>query len=304
MSALAVAAPARARGMPFFRRVAKPLGVQLYALGDAAQADLEGTLRKLVAMGYSDFELPGLYGQSAQDIRQAADAAGARYNSYHIGMPGLLPPGAISLVSSPQQIADTLNALGIHKAVLPLPLLPDDFNPGAPGGIRAALTTAVQQGGLDMWKRMAALLNEKAAALRPFGIQLGYHNHNMEFAPVGGSSGWDVLMAELDPTLVFIELDLGWVAAAGRDPAVEIARLKGRVRMVHVKDIKKTTTPNFALEQDPAEVGLGMLDWRKILPACADAGVEHYYVEQEPPFTRDRFESMRLSRDFLARVVA
>lgn len=303
-SILATSGAAATRHAPFFKRVGKPLGVQLYALGDAPQTDLRGTLTKLVKMGYGDFELPGLYGRTAKELRADADAVGARFNSFHIAMPGPVAQGPLTLLSSPQEIADTLNALGVHKAVLPIPLLPESFNPAAPEGIRAALTNAIQSGGLDMWKRLAAILNERAAALRPFGIELGYHNHNMEFAPVGGTSGWDVLMRELDPKLVFIELDLGWVAAAGRDPAAELAKLNGRVRMVHVKDIKASTKPNFALEQDPAEVGLGMLDWRAILSACAKAGVEHYYVEQEPPFTRDRFESMKLSHDFLAQVVA
>ena len=51
-------------------------------------------------------------------------------------------------------------------------------------------------------------------------------------------------------------------------------------------------------------MGLGMLNWHKILPACVDSGVEHFYVEQEAPFTRDRFESMKISHDYLAKFVA
>jgi hypothetical protein len=33
-------------------------------------------------------------------------------------------------MSSPQEIADALGTLGIGKAVLPIPLLPDDWKPG------------------------------------------------------------------------------------------------------------------------------------------------------------------------------
>jgi sugar phosphate isomerase/epimerase len=299
---IAAATPALgAKRMPFFKRIKKPLGVQLYALGEAAQKDLAGTLRRLAAIGYTDFELPGLYGRSPKDLRADADAAGVRFGSIHMGLPARLPPGALTLMSSPQQIADALGTLGIAKAVLPIPLLPDDFHVPTGGNMRDVLVAGVEAGGLDMWKRMAALLNERAVALKPYGIDMGYHNHNMEFKPQGGTTGWEVLLKELDPRLVFIELDLGWISAAGLDVAAEIRRLKGRIRMVHVKDIKASTAPNFVLQQDPVEVGLGMLDWRKILPACADAGVQHYYVEQEPPFSRDRFDSMKLSHDFLAR---
>ncbi len=290
-----------ARRKPFFTRIGKSLGVQLYALGDAARNDLTGTLKRLAAIGYRDFELPGLYNRPAKDLRADADAAGVRFSCIHLSMPNRLPPGALGLMSSPQEIADAMNALGIYKAVLPVPLLPDNFDPT---GGRKALLDGVEAGGLDMYKRLASILNERAAALKPYGIELGYHNHNMEFLPQGGTTGWDVLLGELDPRLVFIELDLGWTAAAGIDPAAELRRLKGRVRMVHLKDIKASTKPNFVLEQDPVECGLGSLDWKKILPACEAAGVQHFYVEQEPPFTRDRFDSMKISHGFLSRVVA
>ncbi|MBC2670105.1 sugar phosphate isomerase/epimerase family protein [Novosphingobium piscinae] len=299
---LAAAVPAgAARRTPLFKRIGKPLGIQLYALGEAPRKDLAGTLRRLAAMGYRDIELPGFYDRTPQALRAEAEAAGVRYGSIHLGLPPRVAPGALSLMSSPQQLADALGALGVTKAVLPMPLLPETFAAPASGDPRDALASAVDAGGLDMWKRLAALLNDRAAALKPFGIALGYHNHNMEFRPQGGTTGWATLLGELDPALVFIELDLGWAAAGGIDPAAELRRLKGRVRMVHLKDIKATTTTNYALRQDPAEVGQGKLDWRAILPACAAAGVEHYYVEQEPPYTRDRFASMQISADFLSR---
>jgi sugar phosphate isomerase/epimerase len=302
---IAAATPSfAAKRAPFFKRINKPLGVQLYALGEAAQKDMAGTLKRLAAIGYTDFELPGLYGRSPKDLRADADAAGVRFGSIHMGLPARLPPGSLTLMSSPQEIADALGTLGITKAVLPIPLLPDDFSVAPGGNMRDALVAAVEAGGLDMWKRMGGLLNERAAALKSHGIDLGYHNHNMEFKPQGGTNGWQVLMKELDPRLVFIELDLGWISAAGLDAAAEIKRLKGRIRMVHLKDIKASTKTNYALQQDPVEVGLGMLNWHKILPACVEAGVQHYYVEQEPPFTRDRFDSMKLSHDYLARFTA
>lgn len=302
---LAAAAPALAAPRtPLFKRINKPLGVQLYALGEAAQKDMGGTLKRLAAMGYTDFELPGLYGRSPKDLRADADAAGVRYGSIHMGMPQRLPPGSLTLMSSPQEIADALGTLGIHKAVLPIPLLPDDFAVAPGGDMRAALVKAIDAGGLDMWKRLGGLLNERAHALKPFGIDLGYHNHNMEFRPQGGTTGWNVLLGELDPKLVFIELDLGWATAGGLDAAAEIRRLKGRIKMVHLKDIKASTKTNYSLNQDPVEVGFGMLNWHKILPACVEAGVENFYVEQEAPFTRDRFESMQINQAFLSKFVA
>ena len=54
----------------------------------------------------------------------------------------------------------------------------------------------------------------------------------------------------------------------------------------------------------PAEVGSGMLDWASILPAAYDAGVRHFYVEQEPPFAMPRIEAARKSFGFLSQLRA
>jgi sugar phosphate isomerase/epimerase len=96
------------------------------------------------------------------------------------------------------------------------------------------------------------LLNERAAALQPHGIELGYHNHNMEFRPVKGTTGWAVLLKELDPKLVFLELDLGWVTAGGLDPVAELRRLKGRVKMVHLKTSNPRQRPIMRCNKTPA----------------------------------------------------
>jgi sugar phosphate isomerase/epimerase len=63
-------------------------------------------------------------------------------------------------------------------------------------------------------------------------------------------------------------------------------------------------TTNFALSMKPAEVGSGMLDWASILPAAYDAGVRHFYVEQEPPFAMPRIEAARKSFGFLSQLRA
>lgn len=300
--------PALARGMarkPFFKRIGKPIGLQLYTLGDKPTNDMDGTLAKLAAIGFTDIELPNFYNRSPKDLRAAADRAGLRFSSIHMNMPGPFTGGALNLMSPAQEIADGLNTLGIYQVFLPLCPLPEGFSVPEGKSPQAAIGEALQAAGGDHWKRTAALLNERAAALRPFGIKLGYHNHNMEFAPLqGGTTGWQILQAETDPSLVNFELDLGWTAAAGLDPAAELAKLKGRVKAVHMKDIKATTKTNYALEQDPTQVGAGKLQWARILPAALAAGVEHFYVEQEPPFTMDRLDAVTQSHSFLSRFIA
>ena len=206
--------------------------------------------------------------------------------------------------SGTQATVDALGQLDVTGAVMPLAYLPDGFAPQPGEGFPAALTRGLQQGGVDGWKRTADALNRKAAALTPHGISVGYHNHNVEFAKVGATTGWDILVDETDRDRVMFEVDLGWVAAAGLDPASFLLRHKGRVRWVHVKDLKRGSPRNYALGIQPTEVGSGRQDWPRILRAAEAAGVRHYYVEQEPPYAIPRIEAAARSHAYLAKVVA
>ncbi|WP_219892997.1 sugar phosphate isomerase/epimerase family protein [Aquisediminimonas profunda] len=283
-----------------FNRGKAPIGLQLYTLGDEWVKDTPGVFGELARIGIRELELPGLMGKTPADLRAEADRAGLRFTSFHLPAMPLFDPNGLSLQSSAAQIADALGILGTTDVVVPLPPLPADFQfvPGKTGP--ADLAAAVASGGADAWKRFASLLNEKAAALTSHGVTLGYHNHNVEFSSVGNTTPWAILLSETNPDTVFFELDLGWVAAAGLDPAREIRRLGRRVRWVHVKDLKPTTKPNFALQMDPAVVGDGSQDWPAIFRAAESVGVRHYYIEQEPPFSIPRMDAVRNGFRFLS----
>jgi sugar phosphate isomerase/epimerase len=165
----------------------------------------------------------------------------------------------------------------------------------------------------DGWRRAADFLNQKAAALKQRGIKLCYHNHNFEFAPVGDTYGWDILIKNTEPGTVYFQLDIGWCATAGKDPAAIFSKDKGRYWSAHVKDIKASTPVNYVLHQavapgqkdpqmDNAVVGQGKLDWPKILAAAYAAGVRRYFVEHEDP--NRSVEAIKASRDYLVRIVA
>jgi sugar phosphate isomerase/epimerase len=70
--------------------------------------------------------------------------------------------------------------------------------------------------------------------------------------------------------------------------------------MLHIKDLKpgfQSTTDGF--KGNPfTEVGNGVIDWKKIFAAAPEAGVKHYYVEQDM-WDRPSLESARISFDYL-----
>jgi sugar phosphate isomerase/epimerase len=289
----ALAAPRR----PFFQRIGLPIGLQIYTLGNVT--DLDATFAEVARIGYREIELPNLLGKQPAEIAAAAKRAGLKIGSIHVPLAG--PGGGpMSFGAEPAKLAETLGVLGARWAVAPLRQLPANMRPLPGEDFPKAIARSVAAEGEAIWKKTAAALNESAAKLRPLGIGVAYHNHNVEFAPIGNTTGWDILVRETDPRLVSFEVDLGWVTAAGRDPVAFLGQHRGRIKLLHVKDLAAGSPTNFAITMKPTEVGSGTQPWVRLLPAAYAAGVRHFYVEQEPPFAIPRIEAARRSYSYLA----
>jgi sugar phosphate isomerase/epimerase len=282
----------------FFARHHLPIGLQLYTVGDAVRKDLDAAFTKIAGIGFTVLEAAGYHGQTPAALRQAANRHGLKITSIHVSAVGR--GGDPGLDGDIPKLAAEMHALGVTDVVMPMFAIPERLGAQREGeGFVAYLGRVAAQLTADDWKRTAALLNEKGTALRREGLRFGYHNHNPEFAPVAGSKGLDILLQETSPETVVFELDVGWAAAAGVDPVALLRRHARRFQLLHVKDIKASTKTNYALQQDPTEVGSGRMNWEQLLPAAWDAGVRKFYVEQEPPFTSDRFEAIGKSFRFL-----
>ena len=80
-------------------------------------------------------------------------------------------------------------------------------------------------------------------------------------------------MRALPADLLWLELDLGWIWAAGADPVEQLELTRGRCPLVHVKDLRPGP------QHTP--VGDGDVDYARILPAAEAAGAEWLIVEQD-----------------------
>ncbi|USQ98565.1 sugar phosphate isomerase/epimerase family protein [Caulobacter sp. RL271] len=287
----AFAGAASAAETPFFQRRKLPVGIQLYSLGPDLAKELDAQLATVAKIGFKSVELAGYLGRTPAELRAAFDKAGLVCPSAHIA-----PKGPNGFSGDLSKLADELHVIGVKSAIMPILYIPD------------RLGNDLRQAGVQMtaddWKWNADFLNEKAAVLKKAGIVSGYHNHNFEFAPLGDTNGMEILLKGTDPNLVTFEMDAGWVTAAGQDPFALLKAYSGRFTQMHVKDVKPSTKFNFELKQDPTEVGAGMIDWKKLLPAAYAEGVRGFYYEQEPPFAHARLESAKISYDYLAKVVA
>lgn len=142
------------------------------------------------------------------------------------------------------------------------------------------------RGGVEVIKRLADTLNRAGQQCKAAGVQLCYHNHAFEFesVPGGGKNLLDVLMESTDPSLVGLEFDIMWGAVGGADPVEILRKYKGRVPLMHVKDLGPNVTVRYN-EKIPKEAfkeaGAGVLELPRILKAGYECGTKHFFVEQD-----------------------
>ena len=241
------------------------IGIQLYTLRRDFQRDVEGTLAKVAEIGFKEVEFAGYPQGTGASLRAILRRHGLTAPSGHVGLQAIRSDWTRAL--------DEAEAVGQRYIVVPS-------------------IGSEDRRTLDGWKRVAALFNRAGEASRARKIQFGYHNHDFEFAPVEGTIGYDVLLAETDPRLVEFELDLYWMTKGGKDPLEYFAKHPGRFPLLHVKDMDATPQKGFA------NVGQGTIDFKRIFQRATQAGVKHYFYEQDVT-PGAPLDSAKASFDFL-----
>ena len=238
------------------------IGVQLYSVRGAMEENVERTLERVAAIGYTEVEFAGYYDRSPQQIRTALDE----------------------------------NGLAAPAAHLPLEQLEDDWEAtvdlAATVGHEYLVVASIDPANrtsIDDYRAMAERFNRVAQRAKEAGLQFAYHNHDFEFASVADRIPYDVLIEETDPALVKFEMDLYWITAAGGDPFAYFHSQPGRFPLVHVKD--------RGADGSIVEVGAGTIDFASLFARSDEAGIRHYIVEHDNP--TDPFASIGASYRYL-----
>jgi sugar phosphate isomerase/epimerase len=269
---------------------AQPIGLQLYTVRDAMEKDLEGTLAKVAGIGYQNVELAGFsmedgkilyFHRSPKDLRVALDHNGLSAVSTHVNYKSLTPENFAKVIEISQLLG--------HSYIV---------NPWIDEEVRQ------QPGG---WERTADTFNHVGEMSQKSGMQFAYHNHWFEFVAVDGKLPYDILLAETDPKLVKMEMDLCWIEVAGGDPVKYFNRYPGRFPLVHVKDMKTIAPVPVSGGQNLGDsldqmtsVGSGVIDWKHIFAHAETAGIKYYIVEHDKP--QEPFESIRISYAYLEKL--
>lgn len=246
------------------------LAAQLYTLRDYLKTpeDIASTLKKVKEIGYNAVQVSGVGPIDSAQLKELADNEGLVICATHIGYPDLTE--RIDEVIAKHQLWDC-KYVGLGG-------LPQDYRSSGEG-----------------YATFAAKATEIGTKLKAAGQTFIYHNHEFEFAKYDGKTGLDILIEQTDPDAVHFELDVFWVQAGGGDPADWIRKVNGRMKVVHLKDMIVTQDR----ERQFAAVGEGNMNFRRILDACNEIGVEWGAVEQDSCYGRDPFDCLASSFRYL-----
>jgi sugar phosphate isomerase/epimerase len=229
-----------------------PFGFQIWTIKDALQKDFPGTLKKMADLGYQTVEMcspPGygfkpLMSMTAKEMKKIFDDTGLKCVSCHYGMKELRE-------NLDERVAFALE-VGQTQMIFSSFGVPRDAK-------------------LDDWKKAADELNQIGLKAKKGGIQMGFHNHNNEFATIDGVLIYDALMQQFDPEYIKMQFQVA-VITIGYKAVDYFKKYPGRFISVHLADYaqdKKTAVP----------IGKGIVDWKELFSSLGAGGVKNIFAE-------------------------
>ena len=279
------------------------IGLQLFTVRDRFPTDYAGTLEAVAKIGYKQVQPTMSYaGKTPAEVKAILDRTGLTAPATHVSPPN--GPDFEKTLDDYAMIGHKYTTVNVGGEGRGRP-------PAGPGGGRGAgfsgsgAAGGTAPGGapagpmpqrppappqtLDAVKRTADALNTAGRTTQKHGIKVIVHNHTVEFAPLADSSQrpYDVLLAETDPALVAMELDIGWAKVAGADPIALFKQAPGRFEVWHVKDMTGLATldgKSMSERQRAAQIvpiGQGEIDYKSIFAQAPAAGLKYFFVEQD-----------------------
>jgi sugar phosphate isomerase/epimerase len=231
-----------------------PVGFQIYTLRDTVTKDPKGVMAKVAQFGYKELESysyadGNIFGMPFKEFADYVKGLGMQITSGHY---------PYELATSDKWEPALADAKTIGQKYVVVPWLKEP-----------------ERASIDSYKRVCENLNKAGEMANKYGLRFGYHNHWFEFDTVDGQLPYDVMLKQLDPKLVSMELDIYWVYKAGQDPFKLFESNPGRFEQWHVKDMDKVDKARNA------DIGTGTIDWKSIFAKAKQSGMTHFYIEQE-----------------------
>jgi len=245
------------------------IGAQLYSLRDYCKTpeDIRKTLKKVAKIGYTAVQISGIGQIDWSELRRYCDEASLKAVVSHI------PPDRL-LEQTDTIIAEhkILNCTNIGIGSMP----------------------ARYYGGFD---GITAFVKDFAPVMKKINnakMRFAFHNHAAEFEKFGIETYFKKLIEQTAKHDMDFILDTYWTHFGGKDVVEQIEELKGRIRVIHFKDLAIVKN-----ESRFAAIGKGNLNFEKIIAACKKTGIQHIQVEQDQFYGADPFEEMTASYQYL-----
>jgi sugar phosphate isomerase/epimerase len=245
----------------------KNTGIQLYTFRQEMLKDPQGTLKIIADLGIKQIESAAsnkglFYGLTPTEMKKTCKDLGLTLRSAHCGI-------------------DANWQKTIDQA--------------AESGQEYLVCSSIPYSGdtVANYQKIAERFNKAGEECQKAGIKFGYHNHDYEFKIDQGLVLYDILLVNTDPELVSMEMDLGWVVAAGKDPLAYFKEYPGRFPLWHLKDMKGRNSVEF---------GNGTLDIKGLLTQSKDAGMKYFFIEQEEYPAGSPASSMKINMEYLSKL--
>ena len=273
--------------------------VQQIILGTVtgSEAQARETLRRIKAAGYDGLELNRfMIHPSSLMVRMMTRAAGmptgkGGKQDWH----GLLQESGLDVISlhadlgslerEAEAVAEEAKSFGTDKVVIT-------------GMYRFDYSDE------EIVRDLAKRLNKAGEDLKAQGVELLYHNHNVELLPLkSGRRAYNVLLEETDPNTVNFEFDSYWFTDGGADAKLWMKKLGTRMKLWHVTDRgSRQNGPAMTpiLKADSMELGTGNMDLDGLREIAVENGIEAVVLESHKNWIdKDPVKSLELSAKWL-----
>ena len=241
------------------RKTVKSFGFQTWTIKEDLNKDLAGTCKKMAAYGYKELEMCSplgysnagfapLHKLSGTELRTIIEDNGLKCTSSHFNL-GELQENLDNRIEWAHQ-------LGMKQMMLSSFWLPKEEQT------------------IENYRKSAAGLNIIARKVKAAGLQMGFHNHHMEFEKRGEEIIYDALLDTLDPDLVKMQFQVA-VANIGYKAADYFRKHPGRFISAHLSDWNTAKDAQMP-------IGQGIVDWPDFFEAAKIGGVKNFYVEMAP----------------------
>ena len=255
------------------------LGLQLYSVRDDMKKDPIGTLTQLAKMGYKNVEHANyinrkFYGFTAAEFKKILDDLGLKMPSGHTVM------GKNHWDADKKVFSDSWKYT-----------IEDAGYMGQKYVISPSMEESMRTTYDDMLRYMD-VFNKCGELCQKSGMKFGYHNHYFEFSEkLNNIKVFDIMMKNMDPKLVIMQLDIGNMYIAGAKALDILSQYPGRFEMLHVKDEIAVNTPE---KFESAILGKGIIPTKEAIDLGRKiGGTTVFIIEQESYQNATALESVK-----------